>query len=137
MTSVVLDTSIAITWCFENEATEQTDRLFDDVCDHGAVVPSLFYLELGNFLLIAEKRGRMTREAVATRLSLIADLPISLDPETAARAWRDVLELARNEKLTTYDAAYLELAIRRNIALLTKDKDLAKAAKRRGVFVSP
>jgi len=137
MTSAVIDTSIAIALCFEDEASEEIDRLFDDVRDHGAIVPNLWHIEFANVLLQAEKRSRITAAEAAIRLSLIADLPISLDSETAARAWRDVLDIARHEKLTTYDAAYLELAIRRNIPLLTRDKDLARAAKRRGISVSP
>ncbi len=137
MTSAVLDASFAITWFFEDEASQETDRLFDEVGDRGAIVPNLWHIELANVLLQAEKRGRITAAEAAIRLSLIASLPISLDPETAARAWRDVLDIARREKLTTYDATYLELAIRRNIPLLTKDKDLAQAAKRRGILVSP
>jgi len=68
---------------------------------------------------------------------LISDLPISVDVETAGRAWREILVLARAEGLTTYDAAYLELAIRRGDALLTRNGELADAAKRNGVIVLP
>jgi len=137
VTAVVIDSSIALTWCFADEATEDTDALFERVRDHGAVVPALWHLELGNVLLQAEKRGRITARDVATRLDLIAQLPIATDPETAVRAWREIIALARAERLTIYDATYLELAVRRKLPLLTKDSDLAQAARRQGVVVLP
>ena len=137
MTEAVIDSSIAITWCFEDEATSETDALFERVRDEGAIVPDVWHLEIGNALLQAEQRGRISANDVASRLSLIADLPISLDPETAGRAWRDTLALARSERLTVYDAAYLELAVRRRLPLFTLDRDLASAAIRRGVVVLP
>lgn len=135
--SVVVDTSIALTWCFEDEATPETDELFERVARDGAVAPGLWRLELGNVLIQAEKRGRISAADIAQRLELIARLPITIDQETTARAWREILVLARAEGLTTYDAAYLELALRRGLALLTKDSELARAAKRRGVEVLP
>jgi predicted nucleic acid-binding protein len=133
----VVDSSIALTWCFDDEASAETDALFERVRDDGAVVPGLWHLELGNVLLQAEKRGRIGWADAATRLGLIADLPISIDPETTARAWREVLWLAREQGLTTYDAAYLELAVRRGLPLMTRDAELAGAARRLGVDVLP
>ncbi len=137
MTEAVIDSSIALTGCFEDEATAETDALFERIRDEGAVVPGLWHLELGNVLLQAEKRGRISASDVSARLDLIAELPISIDQETTIRAWRDTLALARGERLTVYDATYLELAARRRLPLLTLDGDLAAAAVRRGVTVLP
>lgn len=137
MSAVVIDSSIALTWCFEDEASPETDALFDRVRDDGAVVPALWYLELSNVLLQAEKRGRIRAGDVMARLQLIADLPISVDQETTPRAWREILTLARTEGLTTYDATYLELALRRGLPLLTRDGDLGAAARRLRVAVLP
>lgn len=137
MTAVVIDASVALSWCFEDEASPETDQLFERVRDEGAVVPGLWHLELGNVLLQAERRGRIGIGDVTTRLELIADLPISTDPETTDRAWREVLTLARSENLTTYDATYLELAVRRGSPLATRDTDLADAARRLGLDVLP
>jgi predicted nucleic acid-binding protein len=137
LTESVIDSSIALTWCFEDEATPETDALFERVRDQGAVVPSLWRLEVGNVLLQAEKRGRITANDVAARLDLIAQLPIDVDAETVNRAWREILKLARSERLTVYDAAYLELASRRAAPLMTLDADLAQAALRLGVSVLP
>lgn len=137
MSGSVIDASIALSWCFEDEATPETDLLFEYVRDEGAVVPSLWHLELGNVLLMAEKRKRLSAEDVTTRLRLISALPITTDQETSAKAWQDILSLARIEGLTTYDAAYLELAIRLGAPLLTKDEQLARAARRRGIAIRP
>jgi predicted nucleic acid-binding protein len=133
----VIDSSIALTWCFEDEASAETDDLFERVRDDGAVVPGLWHLELSNVLLQAEKRGRISATDIALRLELIADLPIAVDQETVARSWREILILARAEHLTTYDAAYLELAIRHGLPLMTKDDELGAAAKRLGISVFP
>lgn len=137
MSGCVIDASIALSWCFEDEATPETDRLFEFVRDEGAVVPSLWHLELGNVLLQAEKRKRLSAEDVTTRLRLISILPITTDPETSVKAWQDTLSIARIEGLTTYDAAYLELAIRHGAPLMTKDEQLARAARRRGIVIQP
>jgi len=137
MSAVVIDSSIALSWCFEDEASPETDLLFERVRDEGAIVPGLWHLELGNVLLQAEKRGRITVKDVGVRLDLIADLPIVTDQETTARAWREILTMARADRLTTYDATYLELAVRRGLPLLTKDIELVRAARRLGVQVFP
>lgn len=93
----------------------------------GAFVPALWHLELGNVLLQAEKRGRIRAADVATRLQLIADLPISVDQETTVRAWREILTLARAERLT----------LRRDVPLMTRDNELSAAARRLRVTVLP
>lgn len=135
MSALVIDSSAALSWCFEDEASPESDALFEQVRDQGAVVPGLWHLEVANVLLQAERRGRIAPGDVTMRLELIAELPITTDNETTARAWREILALARAEGLTTYDATYLELAIRRGLPLQTKDVALITAAERSGVAV--
>jgi len=135
VSAVVIDSSAALSWCFEDEASPRSDALFEQVRDQGAVVPGLWHLEVANVLLQAEKRGRITTADVTMRLDLIAELPIMTDNETTARAWREIMALARAQRLTTYDAAYLELAIRQGMPLVTKDEALIAAAERTGVPV--
>ena len=94
----------------------------------GAIVPNLWRLEIANVLLLAERRGRLDKLGVEQRLGLLAALPISIDADTDAYAWNDTILLARAERLTLYDAAYLELAIRRDVALASLDRDLRRAA---------
>jgi predicted nucleic acid-binding protein len=135
MSALVVDASVALAWCFEDEASPATDAVLDQVKDEGAIVPSLWHLELGNVLRSAERRGRTIQGGVVARLALMAQLPITIDAETAGRAWREILALARAERLTAYDAAYLELAVRRGLPLATKDEALLGAARRVGVPV--
>ena len=135
--SLVIDASIALCWCFEDEATPATDALAERVARDGAVVPILWRFELGNVLLQAEKRGRIAASDLAARLDLIGALSIVTDYESVSRAWGEVLGLARAHRLTTYDAAYLELAMRRAMPLATKDGELIVAAKSVGVEILP
>lgn len=132
---IVIDCSVSVAWCFEDEASDAADALMLTVRDEGAIVPSLWHLEVANVLLQAGKRGRISQEDAAARLEAMAALPITTDAETWTRAWRDTLALALAEGLTAYDAAYLELALRRKCPLATTDKALAEAARRRGVIV--
>jgi len=133
----VLDCSVAVSWCFEDEASPVTDAILERVRDDGALVPALWHLELGNVLIQAERRKRLTTADTATRIELITNLPIATDDETPARALLEVLSLARAEGLTTYDAAYLELALRRGLPLATRDRALVEAARRRRVAALP
>jgi predicted nucleic acid-binding protein len=137
VSAVVVDSSVALSWCFEDEASSGTEAVLDQVRQEGAVVPNLWHLELANVLLRAERRGRNIPEGITARLGYLGRLPIATDTETSGRAWREVLALARVEGLTTYDAAYLELAVRHGLPLATKDGALAAAAKRAGVTVLP
>ena len=134
---LVVDASIALTWCFEDEVTAETEAIGTRVDFEGAIVPGLWRLEVANTLLLAERRGRIDISDVEQRLELLAALPISIDADTGIRAWTDTLLLARAERLTLYDAAYLELAIRRDVELATLDRDLRRAARRMGVAVVP
>ncbi len=130
MSAFVLDCSIAAAWLFDDEATTQTDDLLKQLRNGSAFVPNLWHLELGNVLVQAERRKRITSAQISTRLELISRLPIETDTETDSRAFREILALARTETLTTYDAAYLELAIRRGLPLATQDKTLIHVANR-------
>ena len=137
MKAFVLDCSIAAAWLFEDEARPETDDLLEQLRDGGALVPNLWHLEVGNVLVQAEKRGRINVAQISARLDLLASLPIVTDAETSPRAFREILSLARSEALTTYDAAYLELALRRGVPLATQDKALVRAAKAAKVETLP
>ena len=84
MSALVIDSSAALSWCVEDEASPESDALFEQVRDEGAVVPGLWHLEVANVLLQAEKRGRIASSDVTMRLNLIAELPITTDNETSA-----------------------------------------------------
>lgn len=131
----VLDASIALSWCFSDEATELTSFLLEKLESEKAHVPQLWTLEVGNILIGAERKKRITYANIVEFLSLIEDLDIQVDYETSDKGFREILFIAHSEKLTTYDACYLELAMRLGIPLATKDTDLKHAAKRLGVAV--
>jgi predicted nucleic acid-binding protein len=137
MSAFVLDCSVAMSWCFDDEARPETDAILDRLRDDGAVVPSLWSWEVANVLNAAMRRARIKPADVTVRLGLLATLPIAADPEGTSRAWRETLRLAQTEALSVYDAAYLELAIRLGCDLATTDVDLRRAAVRQGVALTP
>src|ERR1700712_1274356 len=122
--TLVIDASVALSWCFEDEATPETDAIAHEIARTGAFVPSLFHLEISNVLLQAERRGRISIADATQRLELISRLPLEVDLQTSSRATDQIMVLARAENLTVYDAAYLELAIRKALTLATKDRQL-------------
>jgi predicted nucleic acid-binding protein len=135
VSAFVLDASIAFCWCFENEATAATDRLLERLQGEEAAVPSLWHLEVSNALALAERRRRVKPAETAEFIALLESLTILVDGETPRRAFGRILDLARSERLTGYDASYLELAMRLGIPLATKGSDLGAAAARLGVVV--
>ena len=133
MTGCVLDASSVLAWCFEDEGGPEADALIERVAADGATVPGLWSLEIANGLTMGERRGRVTPAESAAFIAMIEELPIVADRATAARALHETLGLARTHGLTTYDAAYLELAMRLGLPLATGDRNLEAAAKRVGV----
>lgn len=133
----MLDCSVAVAWFFEDEASPETDALLDRVMESGALVPGLWRLEVGNVLSQAERRRRIDPSKLASYVDVLAQLPIATDTETEERALRETLALACQELLTTCDAAYLEVAMRRGMPLATLDKALIRAARRVGVTTLP
>ena len=137
MSNFVLDCSIAASWLFEDEASAKTDELLQSLRDQNAIVPSIWHLELGNVLVQAERRKRITAAQIASRIELLNSLPITTDNETSGRAFREIISIARENILTTYDAAYLELAMRTNNPLATLDKALIRASHKNNVVTLP
>jgi predicted nucleic acid-binding protein len=129
----VLDCSVTVAWWFEDEANPSTDRLLDSLRSGEALVPALWPLEISNVLLTAERRRRLTRAQASQCLEMLRSLPIAVDESTSSRAMGEILSLARDQNLSVYDAAYLELSIREALPLATRDKAVAAAAKRCGV----
>jgi predicted nucleic acid-binding protein len=137
MSALVLDCSLAMAWCFEDEASPEADAVLERVRDNGAIVPALWFWEVANVLTLAARRGRIATGDVAARLGLLAALPIRADDDGVGRAWRETALLAQAEALTVYDAAYLELALRLGGDLATLDTDVRRAADRLGVKALP
>lgn len=125
--SLVLDSSVALTWCFEDEHTPATLALLDQIAETGAMAPALWPLEILNGLAMAERRGRLDTAHRRQLAGFLRDLPVDLDPETASQAWTATALLAERYRLTLYDAAYLELAQRLDLPLATLDQELRAA----------
>ena len=128
MTGFVLDASVTLAWCFDDESTPAAWALLDRLRTTPGHVPALWELEIGNILLGAEKRRRITEARTALFLGILGELNIRVEPDLPGRAFRDVLPLARAQRLTTYDATYLELAMRLGLPLASKDAALVRAA---------
>jgi predicted nucleic acid-binding protein len=135
VSGVVLDCSVAMAWCFEDEADAFAYRVLAQLEKDEAHVPGIWPVEVANVLLVAERMRRITSADSLRFLELLAALPIVIDEETAQRAFGSVLAVGRQTRLTAYDAAYLELALRRGLPLATRDRRLRSAGRREGVRV--
>jgi predicted nucleic acid-binding protein len=134
VTRLVLDCSVTVSWCFEDESNEASTAVLESLAGGvEAIVPAHWSLEVTDALLTAERRGRLSHTKMLHFLGLLTRLPITADLETFALAFGSVAHLARDHGLTTYDAAYLELALRAGASLATFDQKLAVAAVTRGV----
>jgi predicted nucleic acid-binding protein len=131
----VLDTSVALAWCFEDEHSARADRILDLLVSARATVPAIWPIELGNALLAAERRKRITPAGVSSSLRLLGSLRIRLDDAAPSLDSEDLVVLARSQNLSVYDAVFLRLAMREGIPLATLDLSLARAARRAGVGV--
>jgi predicted nucleic acid-binding protein len=127
--SLVLDSSITLAWVYSDETTEPVRRVFEALSENGAWVPGIWRLEVANVLEMGVRRKRHNAEFRDATLSDLAQLPIQVDAETDRQAWNATLRLAESHRLTLYDAAYLELALRRNLPLATLDEELRAAAR--------
>ena len=127
--SFVLDSSITLARVYSDELTIEVERVFDLLTQSGAWVPTLWHLEVANVLERDVRRKRCSADFRDATLADLARLPIHVDPETDRHAWGATLRLAERHLLTLYDAAYLELALRRNLPLATLDEDLHRAAR--------
>jgi predicted nucleic acid-binding protein len=123
---------------FGDEASPAADALLDRLVQgERAWVPALWHLELGNVLLGAKRRGRIDQAGIEGFLSRLVVYDIAVDDQTMERAWQKTLDLALQHSLSTYDAAYLELALRRGLPLASLDRELIAAARACGVTLCP
>ncbi len=132
--SYVIDASIGFSWVHPHQATEETDRLLDSL-EEGAVVvvPFIWFLEVANALLVAVRRKKLTGQERLSALNHLKRLKLTVDTESPGIAFGTLSELAETHVLSIYDASYLELALRRQLPLASRDGALCKAAKRCGV----
>jgi predicted nucleic acid-binding protein len=126
----VIDNSVVMSWCFKDETSKYTDAMLDYLEQATAYVPAIWPLEVSNVLLVAERRKRLSRSDSSRFISLLLELPIIVEPESPVRMLSEILALAREYKLSSYDASYLDLAMRKELPIATTDKNIIAAAKR-------
>ena len=100
MTDFVLDASVTLSWCFKDEASAAADRLLDRLETESAAVPAIWHLEVANVLALGERRRRITRAESAAFIARLQVLAIEADEESSSRAFTQILDLARDERLT-------------------------------------
>ena len=133
--SFVIDNSVVMSWCFKDEISQYADAVLDCLQESTAFVPSIWPLEVVNVLLVAERKKRL-READSVRfITLLSQLPIIVEYERTGRIMNDLLTLARANKLSSYDASYLDLSMRKGLPIATIDTRLIEAAKKTDVSI--
>lgn len=127
--SFVVDNSVVMSWCFNDEANKYGDAVLDRLAESTAIVPPIWPLEVVNVLLVAERRNRLKQVDSVRFITLLSQLPIVVEHEGPERKMKDLLSLGRANNLSSYDAAYLDLAMRNDCPIATLDKKLIIAAK--------
>ncbi len=126
----VVDNSVVMAWCFQDETSPYADDILGLLEEATAFVPSIWPLEVGNVLLVAERNKRLNEMDSARLIALLSELPVIVEQETPERMIKEIFALARKHKLSSYDASYLDLAMRKGLPIATSDKNLIAAAKR-------
>lgn len=129
----VLDCSIAMAWLFHDEATPKTAALLNRLVTETALVPSWWFIEIANVLALAERKGRITPAQSDSFVANLGKLGIERDDEAPGRAFTHLLALCRTHGLTSYDAIYLDLAVRRSLPLATLDQALRRTGEKLGL----
>jgi len=124
----VVDNSVVMSWCFTDQANSYADSILERLTDAVAYVPSVWALEVVNVLLAAERKKCISEAGSFHFISLLSQLPIHAEYESVNKEMKDLLGLARAHNLSSYDASYLGLAMRKGLPLATLDKKLRKAA---------
>jgi predicted nucleic acid-binding protein len=130
---IVVDASVALAWCLKDEASDFADRVLESVIAEGGSAPAHWPMEVANGIRSAERRGRIDEEEIAHVSQLLDRLAIEVVPVELTTAMWSVLDVARTHDLSAYDAAYLDLAKVRGVALATLDDRLRKACESAGV----
>jgi len=124
---------MAMAWCFEEDSFKDSVEVLEALSAFEAMVPSLWPLEVANALIVAERHKRLTEAETHRFVSLLDSLPIIVDAHTHQKALNEILVIGRDYQLTSYDASYLELSMRKGLALATFDQQLIKVCHKIGI----
>jgi len=133
LTNVVVDASTALAWCFPDESSDYADGVLIALEGRTILVPALWNLEIANAILAGERNNRLRQPEIRRFAALLEGLSLVQDQQSVGERLSNVLPLARKYGLSAYDAAYLELSIRRCAPLATLDGKLLGAARQAGV----
>jgi len=117
--SFVLDASVALCWCFEDEADRYARSVFPVLRSIPAVVPAIWPAEFGNGLMVAERRKRISQTAVSALLSAFRELPIRIESAVGSERLPELVSMARQQGLSVYDTLYLDIALQQELPLAT------------------
>lgn len=129
----VLDCSVTMAWCFKDEASAYSDQILELLNKSEGLVPDLWLLEVCNVLVLAEKHSRIKVADSIRFMELLLNLPLNIEEALNFNQALSILNISRQYHLTSYDATYLELALRKGIPLATQDHALRKASQKSGV----
>jgi predicted nucleic acid-binding protein len=136
MDALVVDASVAMTWCFPDEQSAYAYRILDILERGRAFVPALWWIEIANAVIAGERRRRLSAADIGRFFGLLEGLSFSTDAQMPEHALGRTLELARRYGLTAYDATYVELAMREGLPLATTDLRVREAARAAGVRIA-
>ena len=127
---LVIDNSVVMSWCFKDESNKYADFVLDSLQKSSAIVPPVWPLEVVNVLLVAERTKRLSEADSMRFLTLLNQLPITVEEGQSEEIMLRTLSLAREYGLSSYGASYLDLAMRKGLPIATLDKGLRAAAQK-------
>jgi predicted nucleic acid-binding protein len=133
LTSVVIDASVALAWCFPDQGSGYADAVLVELKGNSILVPAVWGLEVANGVLVGERSKRLRQPEIRRIMTLLENLSVVQDVQPLSEYVMNVLPLAREYGLSAYDAAYLELSVRYSVPVATLDRKLRKAGQSAGV----
>ena len=135
MNGIVIDASVALAWCFPDEANDYADKVLVALEGRSILVPALWPIEITNALVVAERRKRIIQSSIRRFIELLSELTVIMVAQSATESARNILPLAREYNLSAYDAAYLDVALRDDAPLATLGKKLQEAGRTAGIEI--
>ena len=133
----VIDNSVVMSWCFKDETSKYADAILHRLSEATAFVPSIWPLEVVNVLLVAERKRRLSVADSTRFITLLTQLPIVVEVGHPEKSMKELLIFARANKLSSYDASYLDLAMKSGYPIATLDTKLIQAARKIDVQIAP
>ena len=137
MNGIVVDASVALAWCFSDEASDYADAVLVALEGHPLLVPAVWALEVTNAVVVAERRRRISQPEIRSFVELLGGLTIHEESRPVDANVSNLLPLAREYGLSAYDASYLDVALRHGVPLATLDSGLERAGRDAGVEILP